>query len=221
MVKTQSRVPSDNTSCRVGGSQIGDCSHLRVDAQRNRDRIVAAAQEVFAESGLNAALEVIARRAGVGIATLYRRFPTRPTLIAASFEKKMAEYAAAAEHALSNPDPWAGFCWLINKVCAMQADDAGLKDFVTMKFPTPSVVEDLRTRAHKSLEQLIQRAQRQGTLRADFAAADVPMLLCANAGIVSATREDAPDAWRRFTAYMIDACRADRTRIVPATPKRS
>jgi AcrR family transcriptional regulator len=182
---------------------------LRADAARNRERIVAAAQEVFAEWGLNAALEKIARRAGVGIATLYRRFPTRANLIAASFERKMADYAAAAEQALENPDAWAGFCWLINKFCAMQASDAGLKDLITMRFPASSAAEDLRHRAVRSLDLLVQRAQRQGTLRADCVATDFPMLLFANAGVVTATRETAPDTWRRFTSYMIDALRAD------------
>ena len=193
---------------------------LRADAERNRERIVAAAQEVFAEWGLNAALEKIARRAGVGIATLYRRFPTRANLIAASFERKMADYAAAAEQALDDPDPWSGFCWLINRICAMQAADAGLKDLITMRFPTSSPAEELRSRALKNLEQLIARAQRQGTLRSDFAATDVPMLLFANAGVVTATRDSAPDTWRRFTAYMIDAFRSEHAGC-PEGPERA
>ena len=185
---------------------------LRADAERNRERILTAAQEVFAEWGLNAALEKIARQAGVGIATLYRRFPTRANLIAASFERKMADYAAAGEHALDNPDPWKGFCWLINRFCAMQAADAGLKDLITMRFPPHSSAETLRARALQSLEVLIQRAQRQGTLRSDFVSTDVTMLLFANAGVVTATRDNAPDTWQRFTSYMIDAFRADPVR---------
>jgi AcrR family transcriptional regulator len=185
---------------------------LRADAERNRERILAAAQEVFAEWGLNAALEKIARRAGVGIGTVYRRFPTRANLIAASFERRMAEYAAAVRHALESPDPWAGFCWLVNKTCAMQAADAGLKDLLTMRFPTASSAEELRRRALDDLEQLIGRAKNQGALRSDFVSADVPMLLFANAGVVTATRDDAPDTWRRFTAYMIDAFRSERSR---------
>ena len=168
------------------GADAQDQPTLRADAERNRERIVTAAQEVFAEWGLNAALEKIARRAGVGIATLYRRFPS-----------------------MDNPDPWTGFCWLINKICAMQAADAGLKDLIAMRVPASSAVDELRNRALQSLEHLIQRAQRQGTLRSDFVSADVPMLLFANAGIVTATRDEAPDTWRRFTAYMIDAFRAD------------
>ncbi|MGD0984928.1 MAG: helix-turn-helix domain-containing protein [Acidimicrobiales bacterium] len=190
----------------------GGSPSLRVDAERNRERILAAAQEVFAEWGLNAAMEKIARRAGVGIATLYRRFPTRANLIAASFERKMADFAAAAAYALDGPDAWTGFTWLINKVCAMQAADAGLKDILSMRFPASSSAEALRSRAMKDLEQLIGRAQRQGALRSDFVAADVPMLLFANAGVVTATRDNAPDMWRRFTAYMIDALRAEHAR---------
>jgi AcrR family transcriptional regulator len=212
VIKTSNRGRSHASTEPATGAEAEDQPTLRADAERNRERIVTAAQEVFAEWGLNAALEKIARRAGVGIATLYRRFPSRANLIAASFERKMADYAAAAEHALDNPDPWTGFCWLINKICAMQAADAGLKDLIAMRVPVSSAVDELRNRALQNLEHLIQRAQRQGTLRSDFVSADVPMLLFANAGIVTATRDEAPDTWRRFTAYMIDAFRADSSK---------
>src|SRR5829696_6933448 len=94
---------------------------LRADAERNRRRIVAAAQAVFAESGLDAPLEAIAQRAGVGIATLYRRFPTREDLVAASFAPKMAEYTAAIEEALQAADAWEGLCGFAARACAMQA----------------------------------------------------------------------------------------------------
>ena len=83
---------------------------LRADAERNRQRIVEAARALFAERGLNVPLEEIAHHAQVGIATLYRRFPTREDLIAASFEAKMASYTAAVEIALQAPDGWSGFC---------------------------------------------------------------------------------------------------------------
>ena len=80
---------------------------LRADAARNRDAIVAVARDVFAEHGLEAPLEAIAARAGVGIATLYRRFPTREKLVAAALVEKVAEYTEAARQALAAPDPWA------------------------------------------------------------------------------------------------------------------
>jgi AcrR family transcriptional regulator len=80
---------------------------LRADAARNRDAIVAVARDVFAEQGLEAPLEAIAARAGVGIATLYRRFPTREKLVSAALVDKVAEYVDAARQALAVPDPWA------------------------------------------------------------------------------------------------------------------
>ena len=98
---------------------------LRADARRNRERIIAAAREVFAQRGLDVPVEDIARHAGVGVATLYRRFPTRADLIAGAFEAKMAAYADAVTQALADPDPWAGFCSYIEQVCAMQAADQG------------------------------------------------------------------------------------------------
>src|SRR5919108_6174329 len=96
---------------------------MRADAARNRQRIVQAAQLAFAERGLDVPLEEIARRAGVGIATLYRRFPTRDALIAASFAPLMAAYAEAVDEALQAPDAWTGFARFLERVCAMQAAD--------------------------------------------------------------------------------------------------
>jgi AcrR family transcriptional regulator len=99
---------------------------LRSDAERNRAQIIKAAREAFAESGLEVPMHAIARRAGVGIGTLYRRFPTRGALIAAAFEEDMQEFARAVDTALDEPDPWAGFCSYIQTMTRMQARDPGL-----------------------------------------------------------------------------------------------
>src|SRR5829696_2163921 len=88
---------------------------LRADAERNRERILAAAREVFAERGLDAPFDAIAQRAGVGQATLYRRFPRREDLIVACFAPNLAEYAAAVEEALRVPDAWTGFCGFLEQ----------------------------------------------------------------------------------------------------------
>src|ERR1700677_3349125 len=90
---------------------------LRVDAARNRAAIIAVARDVFAEQGLEAPLEAIAARAGVGIATLYRRFPTREKLVAAALIGKVAEYAEVAEQALAVADPWDGFAGFVLRIC--------------------------------------------------------------------------------------------------------
>ncbi len=100
---------------------------LRVDAARNRECLLEAARVVFAEDGLDAPLEEIAHRAGVGIATLYRRFPTREDLIAASFEHAMTAYANAVEEALQAENAWTGFRGYLERVCSMQAADRGLR----------------------------------------------------------------------------------------------
>src|SRR6195952_4312092 len=89
---------------------------LRSDAERNRERVIGAARGVFAEQGLDASTNEIARRAGVGVATLFRRFPTRDDLIAATFADKMHAYAHAIDTALADPDPWQGFCGYIERV---------------------------------------------------------------------------------------------------------
>jgi AcrR family transcriptional regulator len=92
---------------------------LRRDAQRNRDAILAAARQVFPEQGLEAPLEEIARRAGVGIATLYRRFPTRTELLDAVLAPAVQEHVDAAEQALAMDDPWEGFAFYLERSCRL------------------------------------------------------------------------------------------------------
>ncbi len=196
----------------------GGQSALRADARRNRDRILAAARSVFAEQGLAAPLEEIAGRAGVGIATLYRRFPTREDLILASFEREMDVYVDAVNEALQAPDAWSGFRGYLERVCAMQAGDRGLQSLLTMSFPTAKAFEQQRRRAYQGFVEVIQRAKAEGTLRQDFVPEDLPLVMLANAGVVQGTREDAPDAWKRLVALFIDGCRAERAVPLPPPP---
>ena len=191
---------------------------LRVDAERNRQRIVEAARAVFAERGLDAPLDAIAERAGVGQATLYRRFPRREDLVVACFAPKLAEYAEAVEEALRAPDAWAGFCAFVERICGMQAADLAVQDVLTTTFPTAREVEAQRAHAFERLKELIRRAEAQGSLRADFVPEDVVLLLMANAGLVRATRVAAPDAWRRFVGLILDGLRAERARPLPPPP---
>ena len=140
---------------------------LRIDAERNRGRIVEAAQAAFAEHGLDVPLEAVAERAGVGIATLYRRFPGRDDLIAACFEHRLAEYARAAEEALEADDAWTGLAGYVERICAMQSADRGLKDVLTRTFPDARTLEAHRRRGYDLLMRLIERAQDDGSLRRD------------------------------------------------------
>lgn len=193
-------------------------ARLRADAERNRARIFAAAREVFAELGLDVPMTEVARRAGVGIATLYRRYPTREDLVAATFAAKMTDYADAAEAALAQEDPWAGFCDYVRAACEMQAKDAGFADVLALTFPFHESFEDQRSRAFRAFTRLVRRAQEAGALRKDFVSQDFVMLLMANAGLVHATQHSAPQAWRRFAALMIQAFRAPGDGPLPPAP---
>jgi Bacterial regulatory proteins, tetR family. len=201
------------------GADSDTTKPLRVDAERNRGRIVEAAQAAFAERGLDVPLEDVAGRAGVGIATLYRRFPTREDLIAACFERRVAEYAMAAEEALEAPEAWPGFAAYVERICAMQAADRGLKDVLTRTFPDAQALEAHRTRGYELSVQMIERAKAAGALRPDFVPEDLVLLLMANAGVVQGAGEAAPDAWRRFVALMLDGFRAEGASPLPSPPK--
>ncbi len=191
---------------------------LRADAARNRDAIVAMARDVFAEQGLEAPLEAIAARAGVGIATLYRRFPTREKLVAAALTEKVAEYAEAAEQALAVADPWDGFAGFVRRICELQASDRGLSDLLSMTLSADERVEQLRRTANNRVITLIERAKADGALREDFTGEDLVLLLIATAAVMHVTRADAPGAWRRFVALALDGFRCQDSAGLPDPP---
>ena len=191
---------------------------LRADAARNRAAIVAVAREVFAEQGLAAPLEAIAARAGVGIATLYRRFPTREKLVAAALTEKVAEYAEAAERALAAGDPWDGFAGFVQRICELQVGDRGLSDLLSMTLSADEQVEQLRRTANDRVVTLIEQAKAEGTLREDFVGEDLVLLLIATAAVMHVTQADAPGAWRRFVALALDAFRRQDSPGLPDPP---
>src|SRR5688572_10138631 len=147
----------------------------------------------------------VARRAGVGVATLFRRFPTRDDLIVATFAAKMTAYADAIDEALEDPDPWHGFCRYVERVCEMQSEDRGFTDVLTRTFPTGKAFEAERNRAGKAFGELMERAKAAGRLRQDFAHQDLPLILMANAGVIAATADASPQAWRRLVGYLLQA----------------
>ena len=192
---------------------------LRSDAARNRTALLAAARAVFAERGLDAPLDEIARRAGVGNATLYRRFPTRHALIEAVFAQRMAEYARAVDDALDHDDAWSGFCDYLLRILRLQAEDRGLADlFVTTTGAPGGELERLRKHAFVGTVELVQRAKAAGELRADFEHQDLVLVLMANAGLVHRTATAAPGGWRRVAAFILDGLHADAATVAPQGP---
>jgi AcrR family transcriptional regulator len=202
-----------------GPSTQRPATRLRRDAQRNRDAIVAAARQVFCDHGLEAPLEEIARRAGVGIATLYRRFPSRVELLDAVLADNLQAHIAVAEQALATDDPWDGFAFYLEQSCRLEAEDRGLNDVMGMRFPRATAVEAAKTRLFELVGQVVDRAQQSGQLRADLTPEDLAFLNWANTRILPAVRAaGAPEAWRRHLGLLLDGFRADRAHPLPQPP---
>jgi len=181
---------------------------LRADAQQNRDAIVAAAREVFGEQGLEAPLGAVARRAGVGSATLYRRFGSKTELVAEAFRSELEAYAELIQEGLDDPDPWRGFVHVLLRVCEAQATDRALADLITRASPLVVPTSVMGPGSAKTHE-LVRRAHESGDLRADFTAQDIVLVFLANAGLSQRTFVEAPDSWRRIVAFLIDGLRAE------------
>lgn len=188
---------------------------LRADARQNRDRIVEVARELFAERGLDVPMAAIARRAGVGVATLYRRFPTKNSLVTEVFADQFGVCVSVVDDALADPDPWHGFRTVLEKVCAMQAVDRGFSAAFVEAFPDVVDVELERGRAVSGFAELVRRAQAAGRLRADFAQEDLALLLMANGGIIAESTDLALAASRRLVAYLITAFRSEGAEPLP------
>ncbi|MCQ4205952.1 TetR/AcrR family transcriptional regulator [Streptomyces longispororuber] len=190
------------------------CSPLRTDAERNRERIVAAARRLVSREGLGVSMTAVAREAGVGNATLFRRFGTRERLIDAVFLDRVEAHHRLVTACSDDPDPWQGFADYVRCVCALQAADPTFVEALTMTFPA-GVVETRRAAAARGALGLISRAQQAGCLREDFSDRDLTVLLLANAGVVGAAGTAAGIASRRLVAQML---RAYATPDAPVTP---
>ncbi|GGT21952.1 TetR/AcrR family transcriptional regulator [Streptomyces griseoviridis] len=188
-------------------SRITARDGVRADARRNRERILVAARAVFAERGIDAPMAAVARRAGVGVATLYRHFPTRDALVRGAYAQQMETCARALTEALAAPDPWQGFRHLVETVCALQREERGFPAAFAAAFPetTPELAR-ARQRAERDVLTLVRRAQAAGSLRADFRPSDLAVVLLAHCGLVTALPDDEA-ASRRLVTYLLQSFR--------------
>ncbi|MET8138028.1 helix-turn-helix domain-containing protein [Streptomyces sp. NPDC005251] len=203
-----------------GDDPAAEAAGLRADARHNRERILEAARETFTHQGIDVPLSAVARRAGVGVATLYRRFPTRAALVTATFTEQLTQCAAALDDALSDPDPWHGLRLLLEKVCTMQATDRGFAGAFLAHFPDTLDHEHRRARAEDGLSRLVQRARDTGQLRADFDLSDITLLLLANGSLAGQPKETALTASQRLLAYFLQSMRSNdhAEPLPPAAP---
>ena len=182
---------------------------LRSDARDNRARILAVARAVFATEGLDVPIREIARRAGVGVATVYRRFPTKEALLTEAFAEQLALCSAVVEQGLAAADPWRGFCLVIEELMRVHALDRGFSRAFTSRLPAANVFSEDRDRTLRLLRELVRRAKRAGGLRADLVVEDVVLALMANEGIRAESPRIRVAASRRFAALMLQSFRAD------------
>ncbi|WP_327365257.1 TetR/AcrR family transcriptional regulator [Streptomyces sp. NBC_01217] len=178
---------------------------LRSDALGNRERILDAARALFSVDGLNVPMREIARRAGVGPATLYRRFPTKQMLVTAAFADQLRACRAIVDDGCADPDPWRGLCLVIEKICELHARDRGFTEAFLSTFPGATDVAAGREYTLKAVAELAQRAKKAGHLRPDFVLDDLILMLMANKGIHSTSTATQVMASRRFAGFVIQA----------------
>ncbi|WP_037359449.1 TetR/AcrR family transcriptional regulator [Amycolatopsis orientalis] len=189
----------------------------RADAQRNVERLVAAAREALDELGLAVTTRDIAQRAGVGLGTLYRRVPSLDALLAAILVDTIDEMTGRAAHALDSPDPWQGFAEFAEAYVQLRASSCGLHDALSGRGERLDLDGHIN-RLQKAVRQLVQRAQKAGVLRTDLDWRDVPFAL-ATAIPTDHTIGLVPDddQWHRNLRIILDGLRPARS-PAPATP---
>jgi AcrR family transcriptional regulator len=195
---------------------------LRADAARNRLRILAAASDVFAERGLDASTAEIARRAGVGEATLFRRFPSKHDLIVAILAERIDAVIATAEECLGEPDPWDAVERFFTVLVEQQVHDQGALEAVKDECMTDPALAARRKRVMEVIGRLLRRAQQAGVVRDDLTAPDIALLTAAASSLSGIAFPGLrPDLWRRYLGVILDGIRPDgATRLRPPPPPR-
>ncbi len=188
---------------------------LRADAERNRTRILEAAAKLFAERGVGASIDDIAAAAGVGIGTVYRRFPDRDALIEALFEEKIAHIAQRARDALAMEDPWEGFVTFMRAAGREQATNRGLKEVLFEPDRGRERVAAIRDTIRPIASQLLRRAQEAGAVRDDLRDFDMPMMQLAVSLIADQSRDIAPEYYERILTILMDGVARERSAPTP------
>jgi AcrR family transcriptional regulator len=172
-------------------------TELRADARRNLERVLDAATEVFAASGPDASIDEIARLAGVGHGTVFRRFPTKDDLMFAVIERHVDELCGYAREALAADDPGQAFFDFVWRVAELNMSTPGLHRCVVHCGDKPGAAE-----LEQLADRVVARAQRAGVVRRDVKAQDVRLL------VRSALTNAPAGQWRRYLGVVLDGLRA-------------
>jgi AcrR family transcriptional regulator len=191
---------------------------LRADAQRNRDKIVAAARDCFSEDGLDAQMEDVARRAGVGVGTVYRHFPTKDALVRALVVAQMEAMTARGPEFLAEADrdPWGAFSGFMRACAGKHEGDRGLAQVISTQ-PAESFIDvAMDTGLMKVTGQLLVAAQEAGVARRDLVATDVGLTMCGLSAVLESFGEA---GGRRYLQMMLDGMRNHEAPRLPAAPR--
>ncbi|MFI9571003.1 TetR/AcrR family transcriptional regulator [Microbispora rosea] len=191
---------------------------LRADARRNRDLIVAAAQELFLEQGVDVPLEEVARRAGVGVGTLYRRFSDREALLRAVGEESLRRLVDLAETSWQEePDAWHALCRFLRGSVAMRLGvlPAKLQPHLHQRLRTGPDLHEMRQLVIATVLRMVEQAQADGALRADIGPGDVALLMTLNVYTPPGTHNE--QAMERVVEIMLDGLRADAGSPLPGS----
>jgi len=202
------------------GPAPGDGRPLRRDAERNRRRILAAARDVFADRGFAATLDDVAHAAGLGVGTVYRRFPDKDALVEALFEERITGLTELAEQQALAEDPWTGLAGFLEAASKLMADDRGLRQAVMSPHHGRAGVAVARSQLAPRVEGLLQRARDSGQLRPDVAASDLVTTLEAVQVAAEIGGTAHPEHWRRLFAVLLDGlrCRPEGCAALPGAP---
>jgi AcrR family transcriptional regulator len=188
-------------------TEIPVVRQLRADARRNRERILKAAKEVFGEQGADAQMDDVARRAGVGVGTVYRHFPNKDVLMGELVTEKFRWLTESAREALAQDDAWEAFRGLLYSSAEEMAENAALQDALRTASSAFEYAEPARLELEAVTDTLIKRAQRQGKLRKDFRAGELPMLMGGLCASMSGPLPGVCD-WRRHLEILLDGLQA-------------
>ena len=189
---------------------------LRADAERNRRRLLDAAREVFAERGLEATLDDIAKHAGVGVGTAYRRFADKDELIDALFEEELVKIVDVADAAAAHEDPWEGLVYWLEHLTEMQVANRGLKSVMTSSARGKERVAAGRAQIGPRIGPLVLRAREAGVVRPDLEIGDIPMIVYMVTSVAEYAGSIDPELWRRYLTIALDGLRGETPLPRPA-----
>jgi AcrR family transcriptional regulator len=188
---------------------------LRKDAERNRQRILTAARELFAARGLGVTLNDIAHHAGVGVGTVYRRFPDKNDLIDTLFQERLDEWGSLFEDGLADPDPWHAIVTVHERALELWSRDRALREILLGSPRASERATRQRAQLHPLAAKLVDRARAAGEVRADATTQDFGVILLMVAAVIDAAQDVAPELWRRYLRVALQGLRPEAAPLEP------